>query len=165
MDLDEFARTRLQSLVRFACALTGDRGLAEDIVQDVLIRLHRRAERLDEIDNLDAYARRMVVHEYATWGRKWFRIRPSADPPHPQSAVTPSDQLDDRDLLRRELGALSRRQRAVLVLRYYAGLSDAEIAAELGCRETTVRSHASRALSALRVHMTQSESEVLEALA
>jgi RNA polymerase sigma factor (sigma-70 family) len=105
----------------------------------------------------------MVVHEYATWGRKWFRIRPSADPP--QSAVSPSDQLDDRDVLRRELGALSRRQRAVLVLRYYAGLSDAEIAAELGCRETTVRSHASRALAALRIHMNQSESQSLEALA
>ena len=91
MDLDEFARTRLQSLVRFACALTGDRGLAEDIVQDVLIRLHRRAERLDEIDNLDAYTRRMVVHEYATWGRKMV-----PDPPLGRPAPAPVSGQPER---------------------------------------------------------------------
>ena len=165
MEFDEFTRTGLRGLLQFTRVLTGDRGLAEDLVQEVLIRLHERRDGLGDIDNLSAYARRMVVNEYVSWGRKWFRVRPTAvlrePPPQPDHA----DRHAEHDWLRGELAKLPRRQRAVLVLRYYAGLSDAQIAVELGCSEGTVRSHASRALAALRVEITSAPNRSQELLA
>ncbi len=157
MDFEEFTRTGLRPLLQFTRVLTGDRALAEDIVQEVLIRLHARGDRLDEVGQLGAYARRMAVNEYLGWRRKWFRQRPAASPPEPAPQPDHSDRLAERDWLRSELARLPRRQRAVLVLRYYAGLSDAEIADELGCSTGTVRSHASRALATLRVEITRTQ--------
>jgi RNA polymerase sigma-70 factor (sigma-E family) len=150
VEFEEFAATRVDPLLRFARALTGDRGLAEDIVQDVALRLYVRRDDLPAIADLDSYARRMVVNGYLSWGRKWFRVLPSASPPvHAES--DPADAVLDRQLMLARLRRLPRRQRTVLVLRYYQGLSDAEIAAELRCSVGTVRSHASRALAVLRI--------------
>jgi len=155
MDFDEFAATGLRPLLEFTRVLTGDRGLAEDVVQEVLIRLHARGDRLGDIDHLWAYARRMAVNEYLGWGRKWFRQRPTPVLPEPPPSPDHADRLAEHHWLRGELAKLPRRQRAVLVLRYYAGLSDLQIADELGCSPGTVRSHASRALAALRVEIVQ----------
>jgi RNA polymerase sigma-70 factor (sigma-E family) len=155
MDFDEFTQTGLAPLLHFTRALTGDRGLAEDIVQEVLIRLHARGDRLDEIDHLGAYARRMAVNEYVGWGRKWFRQRPTPTPPEPPPQPDHADRHAEHDWLRAELARLPRRQRAVLTLRYYAELTDAEIAEVLGCSNGTVRSHASRALASLRIDITR----------
>ena len=155
MDFDEFTRTGLRPLLQFTRALTGDRGLAEDVVQEVLIRLHARGDRLSDIDHLGAYARRMAVNEYLSWGRKWFRQRPMSVLPEPPPQSDHADRHAEHDWLRTELAGLPRRQRAVLVLRYYAGLTDAEIADELGCSAGTVRSHASRALATLRIEITR----------
>jgi RNA polymerase sigma-70 factor (sigma-E family) len=154
VDFDEFARTEAQPLLRFARVLIGDRSTAEDIVQDVLVRLYRRSGSLGKVHDLPAYARRMVVNEYLSWGRKWFRVRPTAQLPERSTGPDEMQQVTDRDQLRVELGKLPARQRTVLVLRYFAGYTDAEIAAELGCTAGTVRSHASRALSALRVEIS-----------
>jgi RNA polymerase sigma-70 factor (sigma-E family) len=164
VEFEEFTHTGLRPLLQFVRVLTGDRGLAEDIVQEVLIRLHARSDRLEEIENLGAYARRMAVNEYVNWGRKWFRIRPTAvlhePPPQPDHA----DRHADRDWLRSELAKLPRRQRAVLALRYYAGLTDAEIADVLACSAGTVRSHACRALATLRVEMSDAPINAQESL-
>ena len=65
----------------------------------------------------------------------------------------PARRIDDRAALWHQLAGLPRQQRAVLVLRYYEGLSDAEIADVLGCRQSTVRGYATRALAALRVEI------------
>jgi RNA polymerase sigma-70 factor (sigma-E family) len=146
---------RVRALLGFAGALVGDRGLAEDLVQDVLLRLHTRRDRLTEVTDLDAYARRMIVNAYLSWGRRWFRVVPSPTLRERVGVPDPAQAIVDRDVLRGELRALPRRQRAVLVLRYYLGLSDADIAAELGCGVGTVRSHASRGLARLRVHMSE----------
>lgn len=154
MDLEEFARTELRSLLQFSRVLTGDRGLAEDIVQEVLMRLHTRADRLAAIDNLPAYARRMVVNEYVSWGRKWFRMVPTSIVDEPQPQPDHADQHAERASLRARLSRLPRRQQAVLALRYYVGLTDNEIADELGCSAGTVRTHASRGLAALRLDLT-----------
>ena len=152
MDVDEFAITRGPALLGFARVLTGDRGLAEELLQDVLMRLYARRDSLGDIADLDAYAHRMISNAYVSWGRKWFRVRPVAQLPE---AATPAhaDVHAERDALRVELAKLTRRQRAVLVLRYHGGLSDSEIADELGCSVTTVRTHASRGLTALRIEM------------
>jgi RNA polymerase sigma factor (sigma-70 family) len=128
MEFEEFATTRLLGLLSFARVLVGDRALAEDLVQDVLIQLHQH-DRLDAITNLDDYARRMVINAYTSWGRKWFRIRSTATISEPDPQPDHADVHADRDLLRRQLERLPRQQNAVLVMRYYAGLTDAEIAA------------------------------------
>lgn len=148
MTFEEFTRSRLPALLRFAKALCVDRGTAEDVVQEVLLRAQLRSEAIESLDDPGAYVRRMIVNEYLSWRRKWARMVPHAAPPDPGAAPDPADSAADRALLISEIARLPRRQRAALVLRYFGGLSDADIAADLGCSEGTVRSHVSRALSA-----------------
>jgi RNA polymerase sigma-70 factor (sigma-E family) len=149
MDLEQFAAGQLDGLLRFARALTGDRGLAEDLVQDVLLRLHE--QNIGEIDNVEGYVRRMIVNRYVSWGRKWFRVRPVLLLPQATTGSAATDVVDLRDELRARLLRLPRQQRAAVVLRYYLDLPVEQIAAELGCSVSTVRSHLSRALAALRM--------------
>jgi RNA polymerase sigma factor (sigma-70 family) len=138
--VDDWIRSGLPALAGFARALVGDRGVAEDIVQDVLTRLVAEPERFEDIENLDAYLRRMIVNTYISWGRKWFRVHPFAlVPHHPGPRSDPFDTVLDRDELRLGLAKLPRRQRAVLVLRFYEDLSDQDIAQLLGCSLSTVR--------------------------
>jgi RNA polymerase sigma-70 factor (sigma-E family) len=159
----EFTTTRLPGLVRFAVVLTGDRGLAEDVVQEVLLRVHRRWARIQALDSPEHYVRRMITNEYLSWRRRWSRQVPHAHPPdRPDSTPDPATAHAERDALRIELDKLPRRQRAVLVLRYYAGLSDAEIAEVLGCGAGTVRGYASRALATLRVELRPAKEPVKE---
>lgn len=153
MTFDEFTGDRLPALLRYAAVLTGDRGLAEDVVQEVLLRAHQRWGHIGVLDTPEHYVRRMITNEYLSWRRRWARIVPHADLPEPVSAPDHAGGHAERDALVGELAKLPRRQRAVLVLRYYAGLSDAQIAVELGCSAGTVRGYASRALASLRVEL------------
>ena len=153
MDDGSSAEVQVDALLRFARLLTGDRQLAEDLVQDVLVQLLRRRDRLEEIDSLDRYARRMVVNGYLSWRRKWSRIVPTYPPPETALTADPMKSVDLRDELRGALERLTRRQRAAIVLRYYLDLSDTQAAAELDCSVTTVRSHISRGLAALRINL------------
>jgi RNA polymerase sigma-70 factor (sigma-E family) len=154
MAFDEFAAACLPGLLRFAVVLTGDRGLAEDVVQEVLLRVHGRWAKIGALDSPEHYVRRMVVNEYLTWRRRWGRVVPHPDPPVDFDPLSDHAAVHaERDALRIELDKLPRRQRAVLVLRYYAGMSDIEIAEVLGCGAGTVRGYASRALAALRVEL------------
>ena len=84
MRFEEYAAAKLDPLFRFASVLTGDRGLAEDVVQDVLVKLHQRWGQASAIANLDAYVRRMVVNEYLSWRRRWGRVLPTTSVPVPQ---------------------------------------------------------------------------------
>jgi RNA polymerase sigma-70 factor (sigma-E family) len=153
MTFEQFAATRLDAVVRFATVLTNDRGLAEDVVQEVLLRAHRRWTQIEDLDQPEAYVRRMIVNEFYSWRRKWARISPrpseELDGPVDDQAAT----IADRRTLLDEIAKLPRKQRAVLVLRYYEGMADAEIASTLGCAETTVRGYAFRALKTLRVEL------------
>jgi RNA polymerase sigma-70 factor (sigma-E family) len=151
---DDWASVRLEPLLRFAAVLCGSRSAAEDVVQDVLVKAHRRWDTIQAAERPDSYLRRMVVNEYLSWRRKWSRIVPRPDVVVTDDTADPATNLADRDELVTELAKLPRRQRTVLVLRYYGGHTDAEIAEMLGCSASTVRAHASRALAALRVEMT-----------
>jgi RNA polymerase sigma-70 factor (sigma-E family) len=156
MTFEEFAAERLPSALRFAAVLTGDRTVAEDLAQEVLIRAHSRWRKIGSLDRPEYYVRKMILNEFLSWRRQSWRLIPSgrgADVDH-RSAPDHAVRYVERDALVAELGKLPPRQRAVLALRYYEGLSDTEIADALGCTPGTVRGYASRALAALRVEMT-----------
>jgi len=153
--LDDLVRVHLAGLLRYATVLTGDGHTAADLVQEVLLRAHVRWTRIALLERPDLYLRRMVTNEHLSWRRRWHvrTIRPAADEVLAAHADAHADHADDvvhQDAMWRQLEALPPRQRAVLVLRYYEGLSDVEISQVLGTSPATVRSHASRALATLR---------------
>jgi RNA polymerase sigma-70 factor (sigma-E family) len=137
--------------------LTADRALAEDVVQEVLIRVQARWNRIGAMDRPELYVRKMIVNEFVSWRRRSWRLVPAGRGLDVDDRVSQDHAFAyaERAALLAELGKLPRRQRAVLVLRYYEGLSDTEIAEVLGCTPGTVRGYASRALAALRVQITQ----------
>jgi RNA polymerase sigma-70 factor (sigma-E family) len=137
-------------LTRFAYLLCGDRALAEDLVQDTYLALYRRFGEILTVAAPVAYARRAVVNAQISRSRA-RAAHEIVSAEMPDTAADPQDE-DDQDAMWRLLGTLPARQRAVLVLRFYADLSEAEIAAALGCRPGTVRSLATRAFAALRAH-------------
>ena len=153
MEFEEWFRQELPRLLRLATALSGSPDSAQDLVQDVLIRVEQRWAKLSALDHRDAYIRRMLVNEYLSHRRKFSRLvlRPTVDPVDRGAGVDLAEQHADRAALSEALTRLPRRQRAVLVLRYYDDADDITIGRLLGCRPSTVRSHASRALKALRI--------------
>jgi RNA polymerase sigma-70 factor (sigma-E family) len=157
MTFDEFAGTRLPAMLRFATALTGDPDLAKDVVQEVLIRVNGHWPKIGQMDRPEPYVRKMVVNEYLSWRRRSWRLIPSGTSSQltERASADPTDGLIERQALLAELAKLSRRQRTAVVLRYYEGLSDAEIADVMGCTQSTVRGHVFKALAALRVQLDQ----------
>ena len=149
----EYVRQRHPALVRFARVLCGDAHLADDLVQDALVGSALRWGRVQRQDDPEAYVRRAIVNGYLNRRRKLRREtlsdqvpeRPGVDPP-------PLRPLDGQ--LWQLLAGLPRQQRAVLVLRYYEDLSEAQIAEVLGCSSGTVKSTTSRAMAKLRAALT-----------
>jgi RNA polymerase sigma-70 factor (sigma-E family) len=168
VEFDEFARRTLPGLLRYAVMLTGDRDLAQDVVQEVMVRAQARWRRIHRTHRPELYVKTMVTHEYLSWRRRWavrsVTAVPDAQLDRPSGgdlAADPVVRTADRADVWAQLGALPRQQRAVLALRYYEGLTDAEIAEVLDCKPATVRSYATRALAALRLDITSnSESGV-----
>jgi RNA polymerase sigma-70 factor (sigma-E family) len=159
---EEFAASRLRGLLGTAVALCGDVGLAEDLVQDVLIKAQSNWGRVERTANPDAYLRRMLVNEHLSWRRKWARLIPTRDMHGVALTGDHASQLADRDLLRTQILRLPRQQQAVLALRYYGGLSDEEIAETMRCRPSTVRAYASRALATIRAELKSPTNDVEE---
>jgi RNA polymerase sigma-70 factor (sigma-E family) len=136
-------------LLRTAYLLTRDHALAEDLLQTALLRSWSAWPRLDGAP--EAYVRRVLVNTYASWWRrKWTGEHPTGDLPDGAGHDPIEGEAERRDVWD-ALGRLPRRQRAVVVLRYYEGLTEAETADVLGCSVGTVKSQASRALAKLRV--------------
>lgn len=162
--LDDVVRAHLPGLLRYAAILTGDEHTGADVVQDVLLRAHQRWARIALMERPDLYLRRMVTNEHLSWRRRWHvrTIRPSSDEVVAAHAGKHEDHahgLTEHDAMWQRLADLPPRQRAVLVLRYYEGLTDVETARVLGTSSTTVRSHASRALATLRQTTTTPPTE------
>jgi RNA polymerase sigma-70 factor (sigma-E family) len=155
----EFVALRGPALVRLARGLLKDPYLAEDVVQDVLARALLQWSRVSAAHDIDAYVRRMVVNACTSWFRRAARRERVSDQPlvldRPVGDRT--EEFVDRDQLIALLRRLPAKQRAVLVLRHYEGLPDAEIARMLGSSEVTVRSNAHRGLARLRELITQAE--------
>ncbi len=154
-DFDAFIRGRHLALLRFAHALTGDRELAADLVQDALERTGLAWSRVRRRDDPEGYVRRIIVTRYVSWWRRLRRERLVAavpeiayDDPSAGAAGGPDETLW------RLLATLPPRQRAVLVLRFYEDLTEVEVARVLGCSVGTVKSNGSRGLARLRQALT-----------
>lgn len=152
MRYDDLVADAAPALLRLAVMLTGSREDGEDLLQSALLRAARHGDRIAAMDAPKAYLRTVLVHEHATRGRRASRrVRELSSTSTPDVGVAArDDQVVLRDQTWRWLATLSAQQRAVLVLRYYEDLPDAEIATILACPESTVRSHARRGLAALR---------------
>ena len=136
--------------LRLAFLLTGDRALAEDLVQDAFVRLVGRLRHLREPEAFWAYLRRMIVNLATSHFRhrrveRAYLERLAAAP---AASTNVNDELDET--MHRVLLGLPQRQRAAIVLRFYEDLSDIQTAAVLECSAGTVRSLTSRGMQALR---------------
>lgn len=158
LSFDELVVSTERRLLRLGLMLTGGVHSAEDLVQTVFARAHRKWDRIEALDNPEAYLRTMVVNEFLSW-RRLLKNRelPVAEPADLPSAEDIGARQAQRDAAWRLLAELPRQQRAVLVLRYYEDLPDDEIAAVLGCATATVRSNAARGLAALRKNLPAEE--------
>ncbi|MXG90038.1 SigE family RNA polymerase sigma factor [Nocardioides flavescens] len=149
-EFEQWVHARGAALARSAYLLTGDVHLAEDLVQDTLVRVASRWRRLD--DRPDGYAR-TVMHHLAVdrWRRR--RSRPDEVLTHAPPEAGGGDGADEADrrlLLRRALLQLTPRERAVVSLRFYEDLTEVETARVLGCSTSTVKSQTRVALARLR---------------
>jgi len=142
-----FYEREYQAAVRLAGFLSGDRSIAEDLAQDAFVRLQREFPRLE---NPGGYLRTTVVNLCRNHHRRTSRelIRLTRHGAGPSAVSERAAELDAT--LRR----LPYSERAVIVLRYWLGLSEAEIAANLGCRPGTVKSRHARALEKIRKELS-----------
>jgi len=154
-EFGDFMRGRWPAMVRLAYALSGDAGHAEDIAQAAFARAYAAWGRVSRAGDPDAYVRRIVINE----NRKRFRKHRVPEDLHADlagplpGAVQPGavqQGPEERQALLDVLRSLGPRQRAVIVLRYWLDLSEAETAAALNCSVGTVKSQASRGLATLR---------------
>ncbi|GAA4714329.1 SigE family RNA polymerase sigma factor [Phytohabitans rumicis] len=143
----EFVELRYGELLRIAYLLTGSAHAAEDLLQTSLLKVMRRWKRVDEPI---AYVRRTMINQHiSVWRRQGAReLLTSMVPDRP--VRDPADLVSDRQALYGAMRRLTPRTRAVIVLRYWADLPEAEIADLLGCSVGTVKSRASRGLDRLR---------------
>jgi RNA polymerase sigma-70 factor (sigma-E family) len=151
---DDFVAARSRALLRTAYLLTHDHALAEDLLQTSLAKAWFAWGRVD--GNPEPYVRRILVNTYASWWRrKWNGEHPTEDLPEHVDEETGAEPTD----LWRAMERLPRRQRAVVVLRYFEDLTEAQTAALLGCSVGTVKSQCSKALAKLRIDPALAEAE------
>ncbi|MCG5220296.1 SigE family RNA polymerase sigma factor [Streptosporangium sp. KLBMP 9127] len=151
VDFEEFVRARGNALYRYGFVLTGNAEDAADLVQEALLRLGDTWERVHRKDDPEGYVRTIMARQHISWWRRRRREHLVDAVPDKGYQDKGFDRASADTELWAEVHALPRKQRAVLVLRYYEDLSDQEIAAILGVSTGTVRSQASRALAKLRV--------------
>ena len=156
MEFEEYASARWPALYRTAVLLTGNTAEAEDLAQQTLVKVFAGWSKVSRADSPDAYVRRMLVNELTTDRRRGARRALVAVPAAPEAVsagLDPGERLD----LWRQVVQLPPRQRAVLVLRFYEDLTEAETAHVLGVSLGTVKSQAHDALRTLRTRLGQQE--------
>lgn len=141
-----FVESAWQRHLRLAILLAGDRGQAEELLQDSLVRIYERWRTLSRHENLDAYLRRTLTNAHTSAWRR--RQRESPVPEVPERGTDASAEHNTE--LHHALMSLPPRQRAVVVLRLYEDLSERQVAQVLGCSVGTVKSQYARALGKLR---------------
>jgi RNA polymerase sigma-70 factor (sigma-E family) len=162
-EFDGFMRGRWPAVVRLAYALTGDAGHAEDLAQAAFARAYASWGRVRRAGDPDAYVRRIVINTHRSRFRK-HRVAEELRGDLADSLAEARQQPgpEERGALLDALGRLGPRQRAVVVLRYWLDLSEAETAAALNCSVGTVKSQASRALATLRKSAIAQDGDIVE---
>ena len=160
--LDRLYRTYSPDALRVAYLLTGDRALAEDLMQEAFVRVLGRFRDLRNGDAFWWYLRRTIVNLSNSHYRR-LRVE-RAHLARERSAVLVSEiagatvpDVEERERMRVALAALRPQQRAAIILRYYEDLSEAETADILGCAVGTVKSMVSRGMASLRGELTRGE--------
>jgi RNA polymerase sigma-70 factor (sigma-E family) len=158
-DFAAYLAARQPSLLRTAFLLAGNRHDAEDLVQTSFAKLYLSWDKVRDQGSMDAYVRRILVNEHnSLWRRAWKRREHSADDTVLHALDEPHQDAHDDGVgpaLWEVVQTLPRKARAVVVLRYYEEMSEAETAAVLGISVGTVKSQTSRALAALRTRAPQ----------
>jgi RNA polymerase sigma-70 factor (sigma-E family) len=145
----EYVTARIPALRRLAYLLTGDGHRADDLVQQTITTLYVKWQRASRADHLDGYVRTMLVRTHLNERRLgWARVRLFRDLPEPPPVE--DGGVEERQVLHLALARVPRRQRAVLVLRFFYDLPVDEVAGMLGCSAGTVKSQTSRGLATLR---------------
>jgi len=148
----QFVTERWPALVRSAYLITVDRPIAEDCVQEALVRVHRRWRRIG--DNPEPYVRKAVVNAALSWRRKrQIRELPLESAPPPTVRFESESLAEADDRLIAALRSLPPLMRATVALRYLEDRSEAETAQLLGCSVGTVKSSASRGVAKLRTSL------------
>ncbi|MEO6204121.1 MAG: SigE family RNA polymerase sigma factor [Mycobacteriales bacterium] len=159
--MDEHAReafrgyvaARSPALLRTAYLLTGQRADAEDLLQTALAKTYLAWDRIREREALDSYVRRVMVNtQTSRWRRRKVDEYPTETLPERAGGRDAADDIALHDALWEALRGLPTRQRAMLVLRFYEDLSEADTAELMGVSAGTVKSTTSRALAKLRDH-------------
>ena len=153
--LTETYQTHYRSLLRLAALLLDDISTCEDVVQEAFIRVHSARRRVREPEKTLAYLRQTVVNlSRSTLRRRILGLRLLPKPmPDMASAEEGAYDALERDQLKAALRGLQRRQREVLVLRYYVDMTEAQVADTLGISIGSVKAYGSRGIAALRVQM------------
>lgn len=148
-----FVETRSHNLLRTAYLMVGDHQLAQDLLQEALIKTLIAWPRLRDPEKVDAYARRTVVTTAISWRRRRsFHEAPVEFPPEP-IGPDQAEHFATHQVLIAHLRVLPPRQRAAIVLRYYEDLTLAQTAEVMGCTVGSVKSHVSIGLGKLRERM------------
>jgi RNA polymerase sigma-70 factor (sigma-E family) len=157
----EFATARHGALYRYAYLLAGDRGLADDLVQEGLTKTYVVWRKLRDPANAEAYTRKVITNVAIAWWRRkaWHAERPHDDVPEQPVAAEDSTA---RLWLWDELKQLAPRQRAAVVLRYYEDLTEAQTAEVLDCSIGTVKSQVSDALKKLRTRLGTDADRIMD---
>jgi RNA polymerase sigma-70 factor (sigma-E family) len=153
LEFESWLVAREPALQRTAHLLTGDVHTAQDLVQNTLAKLYLAWDRLRDIDNADAYARRILVNEHRTAWRRPLRRREQVTDEVPDRPAPGQEYDGRREAVWRFVCSLPPKQRAVIVLRFYEQLTEPEIAELMGISLGTVKSQSSRALASLRAHL------------
>jgi RNA polymerase sigma-70 factor (sigma-E family) len=149
-DFSAYVGARWPVLVRSAVFLGAGIAEAEDVVQTTLAKCYASWAKVEKADNRDAYVYRILLNCHRdSRRRRWWGERPAASVPDLPSADDTAEQVAIADSVHRALGDLSRDHREVVVLRFYAHLSEQQTADALGVAPGTVKSRLSRALARL----------------
>jgi RNA polymerase sigma-70 factor (sigma-E family) len=160
-DFSQFMQARWPQLVRLGYGLTGDLQTAEDLAQTAFAKAYASWWRVRRADDPDAYVRRILINASK---RRFRGGRVSEQPSEPGdlpdlTVADPAAGIDERSALMAALAGLPPRQRAVVVLRYWEDMTDAQVGVLLGCSASTVRSQAARALAKLRASAKLAEED------
>jgi RNA polymerase sigma-70 factor (sigma-E family) len=146
----DFMHARWPAMVRLAYALTGDQGHAEDVAQTAFARAYASWPKVRRTGNPEAYVRQIVINENRNRFRKQRVAERLTDSLPERGSTDATRDYDERSALIAALQRLGPKQRAVVVLRYWLGLTESEAAIALNCSVGTIKSQASRALASLR---------------